>query len=578
MPRTACFESGSGSTTINTEFKIYESVTIEFWMLMFDSANRLGNLVGLYNDNNLAIGVSYEEVSSLIAMRFSGIAPDIELKNSLANKKWVHIAAASVFIFKKAYLSFDGNIGTSSSGSVISSIEPIDKSIIVIGPISNGEVGLKDIRVWSLYKAPGETEGLKYSRPAGNNPGLGLYLPLDKSSGKQIYERVSQQKITANNFAWKHQNSLNVNEEYFSNSYRENMAMGSFITEVVNDGTTISPVNSEMKTNLPADISLHSEFTIMFWIMVGHKRNFILNIYSKTCFHVEIVPKLDVYVDNFYVKPRTDIYATTTNLNTWMSFTFVASVGSYNNPQFKRIYINGSSVNVIESEVDDNKCYEETFNTDNTPGPTNYHFLENTMTIRNSEYGSLAFIKEIKVIGGVLSPIEMSIEAFRKTNTWKYITFLRHYWPLDEYPSYDFNDYGINHLNQMYHFTTLDSTKMNTKIPQGSNMIWISNAPTSRCEGQDFYDIKLKKCFSPNKSLMFIKGRTHSITFQTVSFHKNLTIEFWINIKKEETGLQEIIRAQHLTVSYQEEKFSFNLFNEIVYEDEGIKSTTDKQS
>jgi hypothetical protein len=251
----------------------------------------------------------------------------------------------------------------------------------------------------------------------------------------------------------------------------------------------------------------------------------------------------------------------------WTSITYVISLGSFNNPSYKKMYINGKAESTTETTSVTNPC---------NPGNTNLYSPAYKLTITNEKPGRYAAIKDLKIFGSSLSPIELLMEVHRKGNPWKFMSYFRYHWPMNEYPYTTLYNHAVDHLYNIYSLYNPQSDTKPAAIDltldgAKGNWFWIDD-PTLRCESYEFNHTKQGKCYPPNRALMFVRDYTHAIILQTGPVEKNFTVEFWINIAKEESGLQEIFKTQYFTISYQDSAFTFNIFNEVVLKDNGYKS------
>ena len=204
------------------------------------------------------------------------------------------------------------------------------------------------------------------------------------------------------------------------------------------------------------------------------------------------------------------------------------------------------------------------------------------VSIALSTASSLVYLKDIKVLGAALSQPEILIEAYRKGNPWDYAGYMRYYFPLDEYPKYVFNDYGINHVAMIYTPAVatdpdpLDMQYRSVSLNTGagnSGVTWTNEFVTPLCEDYEVYDSKLGRCYDTRSSLMFVRGKTHAITLTPSVLEQNFTVEFWIMLVNASDAYQQIMSTANLYIRYETTgKFNATVYNDSAYQ--SVAATT----
>ena len=207
------------------------------------------------------------------------------------------------------------------------------------------------------------------------------------------------------------------------------------------------------------------------------------------------------------------------------------------------------------------------------------------MSITLNTASSLVYLKEVKVLGAALSKPEVMIEAYRKAVPWDYVGYMRHYFPLDEYEKYVFNDYAIGHIAMLYNVsdvaTSTDPLDMELRqIPLNTNGLNSGVAWTNEgvqpmlCESYEVYDPALGRCYDTRKSLMFVRGTTHAITLTPALMEQNFTVEFWIKLMNTSTSYQQIMSTDFFAIRYESSgKFNATVFNGTASAYQSVAST-----
>jgi len=480
---------------------------------------------------------------------------------------WIHVAAVIGLNEIRSFLVVDDNLPYVTATTINAMQNYAGRFLTFKCEKQTGSentkyvVGIREFKIWNQYKSPGEIHGSKYAPVSVNSPGLMFYLPMDESSGTQVTEIISNTKYPT---------APNANSIYYWQEYDPQSVSNGFISGRIRKSVALALQSNELISfNISKSTPTYSDATIMFWIYLSTTARFAFSINSGTVFKLNINMDENPSVVSVYnyteVKPRSKPIPE----NRWTSVVYVRSGGSYLIPAFRKFYINNVEVNTDQRDVAELVS-------------DGYY-----ITMQQTKDGQIASFKELKVLGMVLSTAEVQIEANRRMNPWDYAGYLRYYWPLDEYYGFKFYDYAINHVSGIY--TTADadigdpigSKTTVASISPGKNntLTWSSDAPLAICDQNEVYDIKQGKCFSRKSGLMFVRGKTHSISFQPPNIEQNFTIEFWILLTKTETDYQEILRNDHFIVRYEADgRFSSTFYNESQTTSTGYKAIPDSTS
>ena len=164
----------------------------------------------------------------------------------------------------------------------------------------------------------------------------------------------------------------------------------------------------------------------------------------------------------------------------------------------------------------------------------------------------------MKVFGAALSSTEIAIETYRYTNPWDYAEYMKTYWKLDNYPQYILKDYGLNASNIIYIGNEIETSRNKT----AEGVVWAFDNSLKLCKSNEIYDSTTNLCYRENRALTFIRGKTTAIDIKSDMIQQNFTVEFWVNILKNETSNQKILSSPFFYINYESTlQFSFNLFN-----------------
>lgn len=544
---------GASESEISFKYanELVDAESIDFWVRLF-TPELAGEVTIIVQADHFefSIDTGAKEVKFGIP---SGAGPDfISAPSSNYLDHWMHIGLGI------SLTGAQSNLIVNDNAAVYEKLPNARTSIsgnVVIMPVSNSDsfiVGIKDFRLWSAFKNPGELRGLQYSRPSFRAHDLELYLPLDESSGYRVLEGISNTYIELQS------------DEYWVR-YDDITVADKLVPENAHRDTAIAmQKQSNVEFPLTTDLGIYSEFTMMLWGKFSKKAQFDLMLHAETCLYLSIKnPGNDQSVECFagYNATAAAIGPEFLQANTWTAFTLTKSLATYNIPDYDRLYIGGHAVKITWT-AGTSVC--------NASAPLSNHHGR----FSNLLPAELSLVKDLKVFGIVLSQAEVLRETFTRSSAWDYFPYLRHYWPLDEFGSGKFGDYAINHLHYIRNEVLPSGDTGKNVIEFSEEPIWIDDAPKAVCESQEGYDSAHKRCVPLNKGLMFIRGFTHPVKIQTSSVEKNFTVEFWIKLTRDERDFQDIIRTSQFVIRYDKSKFSLTMFNRTILEAKGYKVTS----
>jgi len=457
---------------------------------------------------------------------------------------WMHIGLSIFVGASKGYFTVNENLSVFNKDLAINIGDYKSKPLVIGAKYSDTEVcvfGLKEFRIWNAFKSFGELRALAYKRPSSLSPGLSFYLPLDESNGVLIYELVTNKYIIANSQdSWKSPD-YSIDYPIFS-SLHKNTALA------INNYVGVN--NANFNASLPESNGLYEEATIMIWFKLITASSLNFNVFSMSCFDlVARYPRshgnrqINAQYNNVRLMTNTDLISP----DKWVAISFAKSLGSYITAEYSALYVNGVRTSPTMNPSTISECGAKSSGTF-------------SLTASGSPKGYLIMIKDIKIFGIALSDMNILKETYSKTDSWKYFLHLRHYFPMEKHSHELLYNYSINHIDTLY--------ALKNTLEEVDNEIIYDNKPIPN-ENIWIVEEGLNEELD-EKALMFIRGITHSINMITKPVTNRFTVEFWINLAKNEHYYQEIIRTQQFTIAHQSSEFIFIISNESV---SGIRST-----
>ena len=537
---------------------VTDGESIDFWLKIYTPVST--STVSILKQTN-----HFDFVIKEVSMEFN-IHPTYKAIREIPNHiRWFHVAAGVVINKRRSYLVINDSPLAEIESRIDSPLAEIESRIkplpdytadplVIRGEVSPNNArfvyALKELRIWQVYKSPGELRGLRYRKSLDHNMNLAFYLPLDDSIST-VTEVVSNIKYPTKNY-W-----LNSEHDYYIDEY---------LSSTIQKTISIIPING-IKFPISKGNLVYGEYTLIFWVRTTEEGSISIGIKSGEKFIITIEKK-EAKIEFPGTNCRVEMGPLPIEDKVWAPIGFIRSEGSYAVLGSYSLYLDSKLMLKFDLTITlTAPCIDPS---DIECMPHNYpNSLSHCMHILQGAGNSGYLVRYLKMFGIAMNVNELLAEMHREGDTSKYLGYLRHYWPLDEYNNNNVNNYPVNYM-WMVDLSDPDWSleKYSGEVNAlGNSITRVSNTPITICTSNELYNTELGKCVSGDRALAFARDITHSITVESSAIGQNFIVEFWINMAKTEIVSQDIMRCNNFVIRFEpSSQFSVTMFSETLSE------------